>query len=492
MPESKLMKETELDSLIIELYSVNAIKVTDVVLKTGHVSPIYIDLRVIVSYPHLMRKVAQAIWAAWYSNCSQVACDVICGVPYTALPVATCISLEQNIPMVVRRKEAKSYGTKKLVEGVFKEGDRVLLIEDVLTSGTSVLETANSLMQCGLNVVGAVVFLDRNQTGIHNLRDQFECHCVLDLAKLTSILHSHGKITEAKKNQITDWLLSNPCGFSSYSINEKCLLARFKQPKLPFDERLQITLKNNPDNINAKLMSIITSKESNLCVSIDVDTSHQLMKIAKQVAPFVCAIKVHVDIVNDFSLQATVEPLRDLANEHNFVIIEDRKFADIGNTVRLQYTSGIFHIDEWADLVTAHAISGPGVVTGLKCEMAKRKERRGILLIAEMSSHANLFTKANVEAAYDLAQEHSDVVSGFICQRQVTTDADVLHFVPGVSLSCNSDSLGQRYITPDSAFANGADVIIVGRGITSSNDIAATAKEYQQRAYELYQQQTQQ
>lgn len=76
--------------------------------------------------------------------------DHVCGVPYTALSIATLVAVKANKSMLLKRKETKSYGTKKLIEGVYKENDKCIIIEDIITSGSSVLETVSDLRKHGM------------------------------------------------------------------------------------------------------------------------------------------------------------------------------------------------------------------------------------------------------------------------------------------------------------------------------------------------------
>lgn len=167
-------------TLTESLYQIGAIQFGEFKLKSGQTSSIYINLRKIISYPQLMRNIAAAMW----DKVSNSQFDLVCGVPYTALPIATCLSLDHNIPMVMRRKEKKDYGTKQLIEGVFNNGQRCLIIEDVITTGGSIIETAADLTDAGLVIHDVVVLIDREQGGRENLEKHFTVHSILTLSEI--------------------------------------------------------------------------------------------------------------------------------------------------------------------------------------------------------------------------------------------------------------------------------------------------------------------
>jgi len=232
-------------------------------------------------------------------------------------------------------------------------------------------------------------------------------------------------------------------------------------------------------NATAKaLLETVARKQTNLCVSVDVTRKADLLAVVEGVAPYVCLIKTHIDIVEDFD-QELVESLTRLATQHDFLIFEDRKFADIGNTVSLQYAAGVHRIASWSHLTNAHLVPGPGIIAGLASVGVPRG--RGLLLLAEMSSKGTFatgaYTKANVQAAMS---DDTGFVMGFIAMHRVHEDPalvpedatpaqrakDLLVLTPGVGLDVKGDGKGQQYRTPYQVVCeSGSDVMIVGRGV---------------------------
>ncbi len=181
------------ESIILQLFEMGAVRFGEFVLKSGITSPIYIDLRITISDPRLLVAFAETLYDAVRAR----RFDLLCGVPYTALPFATAISIQHNIPLVLRRKEKKDYGTGKLIEGIFSYGQQCLIVEDVVTSGKSILETVDPLLEAGLQVSDAVVLVDREQGGQKILSQKgIELHSICTISSIVHLLTKEKKIDE--------------------------------------------------------------------------------------------------------------------------------------------------------------------------------------------------------------------------------------------------------------------------------------------------------
>lgn len=232
-----------------------------------------------------------------------------------------------------------------------------------------------------------------------------------------------------------------------------------------------------------KLFSLMEEKKSNLAASADFTRAEELLTFAERVAPEICVLKTHVDILEDFT-PAVTEKLRALAERQKFILFEDRKFADIGHTVLHQYQGGIYKIAEWAEITNAHGVPGPGIIEGLK--QVGLPKQRGLLLIAEMSSAGTLAQGEYTRKVVEMAQKHADFVIGFIAMGKICDDPRFIHMTPGIQSKEGKDPLGQQYQTPESALQAGSDLIIVGRGITAAKDPALEAAQFKKRAWNSY------
>lgn len=478
------MSTSNKDRVILKLHDVDAVKFGEYKLKSGMMTPIYIDLRVLVSYPDLMNQVSSLLYERVESE--ELQFDTVCGVPYTALPLATIICSQHGLPMLIRRKEAKDYGTKRLVEGKFREGDTCLIIEDTVTSGSSILETAEVLSQQGLKVTDAVVVMDREQGAVEMLASKgIRLHPIFSLFNLLNVLLASERIDKQMAHNVRTFILANNT-FSGKEENGNGVPATKKlcverKAELSYAERAKLP---NIHPLAAQLLNIMEEKQSNLCLSADVTGSEELLQLADSLGPRICLLKTHVDILEDFTV-AFSQKLQALAEQHRFLIFEDRKFADIGNTVKHQYEGGLFRISSWSHIVNAHAVPGPGVVQGLSA--VGKPLGRGCLLIAQMSSKGSLATGEYTKATLQMAEQQSDFVMGFICGSKVSDRPEFIHMTPGVQMQAGGDVLGQQYTTPeDVLYSRGSDVIIVGRGILAAPDKLSAAESYRKSGWEAY------
>ena len=191
------------NDLILELHGIGAVKFGQFKLKSGIISPIYLDLRILVSHPPVLRAAAQALAKVL----GALDFDRIAAIPYAALPIGAAVALEMNRPLIYPRREKKEYGTGRSIEGEFCAGETVVVIDDVITTGASKIEAIEPLVAAGLNVRDIVVLIDREQGGAAELAERgYAVHAVLKMHEIMQVLKDTGKISDEEYEAVRAFL----------------------------------------------------------------------------------------------------------------------------------------------------------------------------------------------------------------------------------------------------------------------------------------------
>ena len=192
--EEKLFLMKQVGILLIKY---NAIKFGDYILASGKKSPYYIDLRQTISSPITMDWIANAFTRIVLNEIGRDKIDKILGVPTAGVPFATVVSQKLGIPLIYYRQARKEHGVRKKIEGILDRNDRVLIIDDLITTGESVIESAEVVRDQGGVVNELVVLLDREQGGQQRLRSsRIEPHVLFRITDAITWLHSVGLIKD--------------------------------------------------------------------------------------------------------------------------------------------------------------------------------------------------------------------------------------------------------------------------------------------------------
>lgn len=199
-------EEWEKVELVRNLFQAQCVQFGEFTLASGKKSLVYVDLRRIMSYPRVFAKCVEACVSA----AAGIKYDSLAAVPYAALPITGGAAMQLKVPMIYARKEAKSHGTGKMIEGDYSKGDTALLIEDVVTTGGSIITAAQTLRDGGLQVNDVIVLVDRLQGGKKALREEkIYLHAVLTIKEMVEILHDEKKINENIYREVKMYLDGN-------------------------------------------------------------------------------------------------------------------------------------------------------------------------------------------------------------------------------------------------------------------------------------------
>tara|TARA_B100001113_G_scaffold324541_1_gene296226 strand:+ start:3269 stop:4024 length:756 start_codon:yes stop_codon:yes gene_type:complete len=234
-----------------------------------------------------------------------------------------------------------------------------------------------------------------------------------------------------------------------------------------------------------EIRSSMEERNTRVILAADLFKISEISDILNEVGNHICMLKTHVDGIRDFDLKRWMEEVVGPAREMGVLLFEDRKFADIGYVSKIQML-GHQRIAEWADLVTAHRISGPDIIQGIHDAWSECGRRGSVVVLAQMSSSGNLLDEEYCKEVVDSCREINGVC-GFIGNGSNTSNISELRglvgdtkmiLTPGINLNPDEARMGQRYGHPREAIAAGSDGVIVGSGIIRSSKPSVAAKEY--------------
>jgi uridine monophosphate synthetase len=183
------------------------LKFGEFTLKSGIKSPFYIDLRKAQSYPETFHAIIDTYAEIISDSDSSI---LLAGVPEAATPLASALGFKLNRSLVQPRKVVKEHGTKSSVEGEFKQGDKVILVDDLVTKGDSKIEAIEQVENAGLKIDRLIVLVDREQGGVSFVRDKgYTIEAAFTITEIMNMLLDLSKITKAEHTKIIDFVKNN-------------------------------------------------------------------------------------------------------------------------------------------------------------------------------------------------------------------------------------------------------------------------------------------
>lgn len=203
MPSGTVSRETMRVELCKILNRIGALQFGAFKLTTGKISPYYVDLRIVPSFPDAFQKVCSYYVEFIKEEIGEKNFERIAGIPVAGIPFANIVAYSFKKPFLYIRKGVRLHGRQRRIEGILAPGDRVLLIDDLITTGLSLRKACKTIIAEGGVVNDAAVLIDRQEGGKSRLaRDGIRLHAPLTISEIASTMRELGTIDEEQVKTI--------------------------------------------------------------------------------------------------------------------------------------------------------------------------------------------------------------------------------------------------------------------------------------------------
>ena len=305
------------DKLIIELFNKKCIQFGEFTLKDGSKSPIYIDLKNIISFPYILNSILTLL----YEKIQLLEFNRLLGVPYGGLVLSSALCSKYSLPMILVRKETKKYGLKKAIEGVYEPKDICLVLEDTISTGSSALDFINKIKKYELIVNDIIVICDRRKDSKYD----FGGRCIHSIFTINDVMNTLYK-TKSIDTKTYDTIKTH---FSN----------------IKFDTYA-------PDFKNGNLKHILSNKnnlKTQYCFDANFKDFTKIIELVLFYKYKICILKIYTDIIENLTLD-NIGILKKFSVQYNFLIMDGKLFDYNETRFFYQYT-GKFKLNEWINLI---------------------------------------------------------------------------------------------------------------------------------------------
>lgn len=406
--------------LLNQMMEKNIIKYGNFTLKSGEKSNVYINIKELNNYHNILSLACVLLYNKFKYLFSNVN---LCGVPYGGISIATLLSNLSKTGIVLLRKEAKSHGYNKMVDG--SKDKEIVIIEDVVTSGMSVLESCEILEKNGYIIKCIISMVYRGKETKKKILGKYKYNYLFSLQDI--IEHSSESNIELN-NCKSD---SNLWNYFQYH--------------------------------NKKLLTLKENKKSSIILAYDNNDYNKLLILMEKIHPYIVGIKIHNEILELNYSENLLLYMK--AKEYNLFLWEDRKFNDTGNTLANQ----IAYYESVRDYISIVPIGGESSLLELQ------SKQLGIFLLSELSTSDNMLNSLNTQQIIDVAIRNK--AAGIICQTPENVPSWMITIMPGINISLTSDGLNQKWKDPRN-LENKPTFYVLGRAIINASDPVEELKKY--------------